>query len=134
MANSRDMGNPQQGMSEQQYLAQLKSTFMQMPNDIPLYMFVQKGKEDMFVQANRQIVRAFRELTNKIVFKEFNLDHELAKKWNVTHSPTLLVAPERFSIRWLGAPLGEEGRTFLETLLLVGMNQSHLNEEARKVL
>ena len=134
MANSRDMGNPQQGMSEQQYLAQLKSTFMQMPNDIPLYMFVQKGKEDMFVQANRQIVRAFRELTNKITFKEFNLDHELAKKWNVTHSPTLLVAPERFSIRWLGAPLGEEGRTFLETLLLVGMNQSHLNEEARKVL
>ncbi len=134
MANSRDMGNPQQGMSEQQYLAQLKSTFMQMPNDIPLYMFVQKGKEDMFVQANRQIVRAFRELTNKIAFKEFSLDHELAKKWNVTHSPTLLVAPERFSIRWLGAPLGEEGRTFLETLLLVGMNQSHLNEEARKVL
>jgi thioredoxin reductase (NADPH) len=134
MANSRDMGSPQQGMSEQQYLAQLKSTFMQMPNDIPLYMFMQKGKEDMFVQANRQIVRAFRELTNKITFKEFNLDHELAKKWNVTHSPTLLVAPERFSIRWLGAPLGEEGRTFLETLLLVGMNQSHLNEEARKVL
>jgi len=128
------MGSPQQGMSEQQYLAQLKSTFMQMPNDIPLYMFMQKGKEDMFVQANRQIVRAFRELTNKITFKEFNLDHELAKKWNVTHSPTLLVAPERFSIRWLGAPLGEEGRTFLETLLLVGMNQSHLNEEARKVL
>ena len=105
-----------------------------MPHEIPLYMFVDPGKDDDFIRAGRQMVRAFRELTDKITFKEFSLDHELAKKWQVTASPTLLIAPETYAIRWLGAPVGEEGRTFLETLILVGRRQSKFNDQARKVI
>ena len=122
------------GGSERDFIVQLKTVFEKMPNEIPLYMFVEQGKDDDFIRASRQMVRAFRELTDKITFKEFPLDHELAKKWQVTASPTLLIAPETYSIRWLGAPVGEEGRTFLETLILVGLKQSNFNDQARKVI
>ena len=124
-----------QQMSEDQFMAQLQATFAQLPNEIPIYMFTDRNREeDVFVQANRQLIRIFRELSPKITFREYHTDHDLAKKWQVTHSPSLLIAPETYHIRWIGAPLGEEGRTFLETLLLVGAGDSRLNEESRKVI
>jgi len=113
---------------------QIRSAFEALTDEIPLYLFVQKGQDDIFAQTTRQIVRAFRELTPKITMREYDLDHELAQKWNVDRSPTLLIAPERYHIRWLGAPMGEEGRTFLETLLLVGSNNSKLSPESIKVI
>jgi thioredoxin reductase (NADPH) len=105
-----------------------------MPNDINLYLFSNPSEDDVFTQTNRQIVRAFRELSPRIYFKEFGLDHEMAKKWGVTSAPTLLVSPERYGIRWLGAPMGEEGRSFLETLIMAGLGQSNLSDQSRKVI
>jgi len=134
MDDTRGMNDPQETMSEAAFLAQLRAAFSQMPNDIPIYMFVSRERDNIFAQTNRQIVRIFRELTSKITFREYPLDHDLARKWNVTHSPTLLIAPDRYAIRWLGAPMGEEGRTFLETMMMVGMGKSHLNEESKTVL
>lgn len=131
MDDPRIVGQPS---NEAQMMRQLRDAFDQMPNDIPIYMFTQKGRDDVFAQTNRQIIRAFRQLTDRITFKEFGMDHELAQKWDITHSPTLLIAPEKYGIRWIGAPLGEEGKTFLEMLLLVGGGTSHLNEDARAVL
>lgn len=121
-------------MATQAYLQQLKTTFEKLPNDIPLYLFTAKGHEDVFTHANRRAIRAFREISSKITLREYDLDHELAQKWNVTSSPTLLIAPERFAIRWLGAPMGEEARTFLEILILVGLGQSNLSDQALKVI
>ena len=120
--------------NQDQFMRQLKQTFEKLPNEIPIYMFVERGRDDIFSQTNRQIVRAFRELTSKITFREHPMDHELARKWDVDRSPTLLIAPERVNIRWIGAPLGEEGRTFLETLIFVGLGKSNLNDQTLKVL
>jgi len=134
MQDTSSMDPRQSEMASQAYLRQLKATFEQLPNDIPLYLFTAKGHEDVFTQANRQVIRAFRELSSRITLREHNLDHELAKKWNVTHSPTLLIAPEKYSIKWLGAPMGEEARTFLEILILVGLGKSQLSEQSLKVI
>ena len=134
MQDTSSMDPRQSEMASQAYLRQLKATFEQLPNDIPLYLFAAKGHEDVFTQANRQVIRAFRELSSRITLREHNLDHELAKKWNVTHSPTLLIAPEKYSIKWLGAPMGEEARTFLEILILVGLGKSQLSEQSLKVI
>ena len=124
----------QSDMASQAYLKQLKATFEQLPNDITLYLFTAKGHEDTFTHGNRQVIRAFRELSARITLREFNLDHELAQKYNITQSPTLLIAPESYSIRWLGAPLGEEARTFLEILILVGLGKSHLSDQSLNVI
>ena len=128
------MDVPQSEMASDAYLRQLKATFEQLPNEIILYLFTAKGHDDTFTQANRQVIRAFRELGAKITLREYDLDHELARKWNVNSSPTLLIAPEQYSIRWLGAPMGEEARTFLETLILVGLGKSQLSDQSVSVI
>ena len=134
MQDTVDTEAPRSDMASQAHLNQLKETFEQLPNDIPLLLFTAKGHEDAFTQANRQVIRAFREISDKIAMREYDLDHELAQKYNVTSSPTLLIAPERYSIRWLGAPMGEEARTLLETLILVGLGQSNLSDQSLNVV
>ena len=134
MEHTATMDSQAAAVNQDQFMRQLKETFEKLPHDIPIYMFVERGRDDIFSQTNRQIVRAFRELTTKITFREHQMDHELAQKWDVDRSPSLLIAPERVNIRWIGAPLGEEGRTFLETLILVGLGKSNLNDQTIKVL
>jgi len=123
----------QNEMANEAYIQQLKATFDQLPNQIPLFLFTAKGHEDVFTHANRQIIRAFRELSPKITLREYDLDHEMAHKYNIIHSPTLLIAPDRYAIRWLGAPMGEEARTFLEILILVGLGKSGLSDQSLNV-
>jgi thioredoxin reductase (NADPH) len=116
------------------FLQQLRTTFAQMPNDIPLLLFTDRAQDDVFAQANRQVIRAFRELTDRITLREYGLDHEKARELNVTVSPTLVIAPDKYNIRWIGAPMGEEARTFLELLILVGSGNSNASDQSLKVL
>ena len=120
--------------AEQAFLKQLRQTFDRMPREIPLYLFVSPGQDDVFVQASRQIIRAFRELTPKISVKEYSLGHELATQWGVDSSPTLLIDPDHYNIRWLGAPMGEEGRSFLEAMILIGMGKSGMSDQSLGVV
>ncbi|MCK7509232.1 MAG: hypothetical protein MZV70_37810 [Desulfobacterales bacterium] len=66
-------------MASEAYLRQLRKTFEQLPNDIPLLLFADKGRDDVFAQATRQVIRAFRELSPRITLKEYDLAHELAR-------------------------------------------------------
>lgn len=134
MAWGHDHTDESADKAQQAFLKQLRQTFSSLPNEIPLYLFVQRGKEDVFVDATRQVVRAFRGFTDKISVKEFNLDHELATRWQVDSSPTLLIDPDHYNIRWIGAPMGEEGRSFLEAMLLIGAGKSDLSEQSLKVV
>jgi thioredoxin reductase (NADPH) len=115
-------------------IRQLKNTFEKMPHDIEILLFTEKGVDNIFAESTRQVVRAFRELTPRIRLREYGMDHEMAAKWQITDAPTLLIAPDRYAIRWMGAPMGEEARTFLETLILVGTGISNLSEQSRKVI
>ncbi len=134
MQGAQGSGEPARDVASEAYLRQLRQTFEKLPNDMPLLLFVQKGSDDVFAQATRQVIRAFRELSPRITLKEYDLAHELARRYQVTRSPTLLVAPGKYDIRWLGAPMGEEARTFLEILILVGLGRSNLSEQSRKVI
>ena len=124
-------GEPQDA---QQILARLKKTFADLPHPIELLLFAYPAEDNPFTQANRQVIRAFRQVSDKITFHEYSLDHELARKYQASHSPTLVIAPERYRIRWIGAPMGEEGRTFLELLMLVGRADSQLSDQSRAVI
>jgi thioredoxin reductase (NADPH) len=134
MQGSPEPGTRESEMAGEAYLYQLRKTFEQLPNDIPLLLFVEKGADNVFAQATRQVIRAFRELSPRITLKEYDLHHELARKYNVESSPTLLIAPDKYAIRWRGAPMGEEARTFLETLILVGLGKSNLSADSHRVI
>ena len=62
---------------------QLRMVFNQLPNTVPLYLFTQDGRNDVYNHAAKEIIRSFAELGNKVEFHELSLDHELAKKYRV---------------------------------------------------
>ncbi|MDJ0783763.1 MAG: FAD-dependent oxidoreductase [Desulfosarcinaceae bacterium] len=134
MQQQYDPGMNPAGANEIAFMNQLRSTFDQLPNDIDLYLFTAPGMDDVFAQSIRQVVRAFREVTDKIRFREFGLDHDMAHTYGVTEGPTLLVSPEQYNISWMGAPMGEEGRTFLELLIFAGLGRSNLSEQSKKMM
>ena len=113
---------------------QLRMVFDQLPNTVPLYLFTQEGNNDVYNHAAKEVVRSFAELGSKVELHEFGLDHELAKKYQVDTSPSVLFDPENYSIRFLGAPIGEEGRTLLEAVVLIGLRKSNLSEQSLKII
>lgn len=121
-------------MQMQQIQMELSRILSGLTHEIPIFLFTQGGKNDVFNDAARQGLRFFRQLTDKIVLREFDLNHEKAHQLGIDHSPTLVFDPDRYHIRWLGAPLGEEGRIFLELLLRIGTGKSDLNPSAENVL
>ncbi len=118
----------------EQVQREIAELFQAIHVEIPIFLFAQPGKNDVFSDAARQALRFFRQLTDKIVLREYNLSHEAAQKWEVKNSPTLILDPDRYNIRWLGAPMGEEGRIFLEALILIGSQKSNLNEQSLQVI
>jgi len=118
----------------QQVQMELTRILSGLKQEIPIFLFTQGGKNDVFNDAAQQALRFFRQLTDKIVLREFDLSHEKAQQMGIDHSPTLVFDPDHYNVRWLGAPLGEEGRIFLEVLLRIGTGKSDLNESAMGVL
>ena len=118
----------------EQLQAQLKSIFKNLPHEVPLLLFTQPGKNDVFSSACRFLVRAVREVTPKVTLREYDLKHPLSKQMGVNRAPTLVFDPDRYKIRWLGAPIGEEARTFVEAVLMMGNRSSGLSQESLKVL
>ena len=119
---------------QEQAQAELRAIFEKMPNEIPLFLFTSPGKNDPFCQAAREVIRAVRGMAPKITLIEYDLNHEIARKWNAQYSPTLLFDPEHYNVRWLGAPMGEEGRTFVEALIMMGYKNTNMSKESRKLL
>jgi thioredoxin reductase (NADPH) len=118
----------------EQAQAQLMEILGNIPNDLPLVLFAEPLKNDLFSDAARKMIRGIRQLTPRVSLREYDLSHEKAKEYNAEYSPTLLLDPEHYNIRWLGAPLGEEAMTFIEMLKLVGYRKSGISEESGKVL
>ena len=100
----------------QELQAQLRPRFKDLPHDIPLILLTRSGRNDVFTEATRFLIRVIREVAPRITMREYDLDHEVAKSWEADRAPTLLFDPDRYRIRWLGAPIGEEARTFIEAL------------------
>jgi thioredoxin reductase (NADPH) len=134
MANSKSASADAETVIPQELQGQLKAVFDQLPYPVPLYLFTKKGENHVYNEAARQVVRAFAGVSSKMIVKEYDFTHSLAKKWNVTVSPTILFDPERYAIRFLGAPMGEEGRTFLEALVLIGLRRSNLSDQSLKIM
>jgi thioredoxin reductase (NADPH) len=88
----------------------------------------------MYNEVLRAVIRTIREITRRVTLREFGRNHELAKKYAISHYPTLLFDPENFSIRWLGAPVGEEGRSFVEAITMLGYRQTKISAPSRTIL
>jgi thioredoxin reductase (NADPH) len=129
---------PGQGMDEKAAVehahAELKALFKKMPHKIPLLLFTRTGENDIFCEAARQAIGMVQKMSSKITLHEFELGHEMARKEKVDFSPTLLFDPHRYKARWMGAPMGEEGRTFIQALIMMGYGKTGIRKESLKIL
>jgi thioredoxin reductase (NADPH) len=130
----QERGESMNEIAGQEKLAQLVEVFEKMPHEIPLLLFTSPGKNDPFCEDAREFIRTIREVAPKVTFREYDLGHKVAREWDVDFSPTLLLDPEHYNIRWMGAPIGEEGRTFVEALMIIGYGETGLSPESRKVI
>jgi thioredoxin reductase (NADPH) len=134
VVKSNQMEDRSQQAMQEQAQTELRAIFEKIPKEIPLFLFTSPGKNVPFCQAARQVIHAVKEMAPKITLLEYDLSHEIARKWSAQYSPTLLFDPEHYNVRWLGAPMGEEGRTFVEALIMMGYKNTNMSKESHKLL
>lgn len=114
--------------------AHLREVFAGMQDEVALEAYTRAGENEPYAEAMTLLLRDMARLGEKIRVSFHDADSEQAARRKVTRAPTLLVAPDRVAIRYTGAPLGEEARVLIETVLLAAAGRSGLSEISRQVL
>jgi thioredoxin reductase (NADPH) len=112
----------------------LRAAFNALPNKVSVMLFTGKGKNDVLNKAARDLLQTFNRISSKVDLHEYDLNGEEARKLGVNSSPTLVFDPEKYAIRYLGVPYGEEGRTLVGMILLLGLQASNLSEQSQKIM
>ncbi len=109
----------------------IKETLLDgLKEDVVLEVYTKPGQNDQFNEAAVALAKAIVDLSDKLKASFHTIGDEQSIKRNVTRSPTVLVAPDRFRIRYTGAPVGEEGRSFLVSILMASNGKTILTEGA----
>ena len=108
----------------------LKKTFKRLKDDVVLAVFTDNSKNSEYNKIAIQMMKEFAEVDKRLKLQMHSLGDEASKKYNVTRSPTILVNPDRYNIRFTGAPLGEEGRTFVLALIMASTGLGLISEGA----
>jgi len=97
----------------------IKDTFFtQLRDDVVLEVYTKDGVNDTFNEAAVNLIKTLAGLSDKLRVSYHAIGDELSQKRNVLRSPSVLIAPDKYRIRYTGAPVGEEGRSFLVALLM----------------
>ena len=113
---------------------ELKNLFKDISSKIHILLFADPQKDDPYALLIRQIMDLMKDAVPGLLFEEYDLKHPLAQKHQVRQSPTLLINPDRFRIKWLGAPVQEESRSFVQMLLMIGGVEGGLSDQSRKIM
>lgn len=112
----------------------IKKELENLKDPVSILLFTSEEENKPF---NEFSIRLFTELSlisDKILPKFEKIGSELSKKHNVTRSPTIVIQPDKYNIRLIGAPAGEELRALLLTLLMVSTGFTILSDASKKRL
>jgi thioredoxin reductase (NADPH) len=113
---------------------QLKTIFAALENPVNIHVFTLPGENDPFNDFILKFLADLERISPKIIVHRRRPGDEEAQKWGVTNSPCLLIEPELYKMRFVGAPIGEEGRSFIEGVLMASKRDSGLSQESREEL
>lgn len=109
----------------------IRENFIQgFKDDIVIEVYTKPGVNEQFNDAAVSFVKALGELSEKLKTSFHVVDGEQARKRGVTRSPTILIAPDKYRLRYTGAPVGEEGRSFLIALMMASTGNTILTAPA----
>lgn len=97
----------------------LEEVLKALQDEVAIEVFTQTDVNVHYNSATMELVRTLAQISPKIRASFFEVDSEQARKRNVMRSPTILLAPDTYAIKLTGSPLGEEGRAFLMSLLMI---------------
>lgn len=113
---------------------QLTETFKDLEGDVVLETFTKSGVNDEFSGYMLKFCADLARLSDKITTRTFAIPSERADALKITASPTLCLNPDDCHIRFLGAPVGEEGKSLITAILLLSLNKSALSEVSTRLL
>jgi len=112
----------------------LRETFKQLKDTVLIEVYTQMGVNEPFNEAAVSLLKVMPELTDKIKVSFYKLKDEYAKKRGIDRSPTVLIAPDKYNIRYTGAPAGEEAGSFVLSLIMASTGRIFISDDSRKRL
>ncbi len=112
----------------------LQKEFLKLKDTLKVLVFTSKDENKSFNEYSQNLLTELSQITEKIKPKFEKIGSELAKKNNATRSPTLLIQPEKYDIRLIGAPAGEEARTFILSIIMASTGNTILSDISKKRL
>ncbi len=113
---------------------QLEKHFKLLRQPVELVVFTEDGTNDAYNEYMVKFVRDVARSSELVTARFLDLDSDEARQYGVETSPALLLNPDSCHIRFLGAPLGEEGRSFIQAMLMISTGQSGMSEVSRSML
>lgn len=112
----------------------LKDKFKDLKDEVNIEVFTKDGVNDVFNEAAISFIEALSETSGNIKSHFYKIGEEQSEKRNVLRSPTILIAPDKYSIRYTGAPVGEEGRSLVMSIIMVSTGKTIISDDSRKRL
>lgn len=112
----------------------LSEVFQQLQSPVHIQLYTATGTNDAYNDFARKFCTDLARLSEKISVQESELQNQAKDATDIPRSPTLQINPEEFNIQYIGAPAGEEGRSFIQTLLLVSTGRTDLSAANRQLL
>ncbi|MBI9081450.1 MAG: FAD-dependent oxidoreductase [Pseudodesulfovibrio sp.] len=134
MSPSFKNDNPDNWFLPENVRKQLTETFKKLTGKVTLEVFTEDGVNDEFGEYTVKFCSDLSRLTNLITVKEFDIPSGRADELGVESSPTLCINPDDYHIRFLGAPLGEEGKSFITAIMLSSQRKSELSNISKPLL
>lgn len=112
----------------------LKSNFKRLKEPVTVAVFTAEGQNDQFNDMATKLITEVTGLDERLTAEFYAIGSEAARKHGVERSPSILIAPDRYAIRFTGTPLGEEGSTFVMALLQASTGTSSLSSASSDAL
>lgn len=106
------------------------SFFKDLKDEVLIEVYTLAGMNDKYNEAAVGLIRAFASLSPKVKATFHAVGDSQSVKRGVTRSPTILIAPDKYRIRYTGAPVGEEGRSLLLAIMMASTRAVTLGEQS----
>lgn len=112
----------------------LKKEFVRLKEPVTVFVFTSEEENQQFNEFAKKLLNEVSEISDKIKPTFGKIGEKLAQQYSATRSPTLLLQPDTYKIRFTGAPAAEEAQTLMVALLMISTGETILSENSRKRL
>jgi thioredoxin reductase (NADPH) len=128
------MPEPDEQLLSEDTKTSLMTFFKALQDKVVIELYTTEGLNDQYNEFTRRLLQALAELSDKIEVSFNTIGDEKSARYHITRSPTVLLYPERYKIRYTGAPIGEEGRSFVQTIIRLSLGESTLGPKSKSRL